>query len=111
LKRAKIARGKYFDLVKDTQAKGMLVFCPETYNQENDLNVRVFADYYGVLEDPTTGSANGCLAGYLVKYRYFGGDRIGIRVEQGYEVGRPLLLLLRAGDREGKIGVSVGGGL
>jgi len=37
---------------------------------ENDLNVRVFAEYYGVTEDPATGSANGCLAGYLVNHNY-----------------------------------------
>lgn len=109
LKRARIAKDKYFELVKDTQAKAILIFCPETYNNENDLNVRVFADYYGVPEDPATGSANGCLAGYLVKHRYFGKDRINIRVEQGYEIGRPSLLLLKAKSREGKIDVYVGG--
>jgi len=109
LKQARIARGKYFELVKDTQAKTILIFCPETYNQENDLNVRVFADYYGVPEDPATGSANGCLAGYLVKNRYFGKDRINIRVEQGYEIGRPSLLLLKAESKEGRIDVYVGG--
>lgn len=108
LKRAKIAKDKYFELIKDTQAKAILIFCPETY-QENDLNVRVFGDYYGVPEDPATGSANGCLAGYLVKYRYFGKDRINIRVEQGYEIGRPSLLSLRAEDKGGEIDVSVGG--
>ncbi len=109
LKRAGIARDKYFELVKDTQAKAILIFCPETYNNKNDLNVRVFADYYGVPEDPATGSANGCLAGYLVKHRYFGKDRINIRVEQGYEIGRPSLLLLKAKSREGKIDLYVGG--
>ena len=109
LKRARISREKYYELIKNTQAKAILIFCPETYNNENDLNVRVFADYYGVPEDPATGSANGCLAGYLVKYRYFGKDRINIRVEQGYEIGRPSLLLLKAEDREGKIDVQVGG--
>ncbi len=50
LKQAEIARDRYFELIKDTQAKAILIFCPETYNQENDLNVRVFADYYGVPE-------------------------------------------------------------
>ena len=109
LKQARIARDKYFELVEKTQAKTILIFCPETYNQENDLNVRVFADYYGVPEDPATGSANGCLAGYLVKHRYFGEDRIDIRVEQGYEIGRPSLLLLKAESKEGKIDVFVGG--
>jgi|Deesub1362B_J571_1020462.scaffolds.fasta_scaffold02483_5 trans-2,3-dihydro-3-hydroxyanthranilate isomerase len=109
LKQAKVARDKYFELIKDTQAKAILIFCPETYKEENDLSVRVFADYYGVPEDPATGSGNGCLAGYLVKYRYFGEDRINIRVEQGYEIGRPSLLFLRAEEKEGKINISVGG--
>ena len=71
--------------------------------------MRVFADYYGVPEDPATGSANGCLAGYLVKYRYFGKDRIDIRSEQGYEIGRPSLLLLKAEQSGEDIHISVGG--
>jgi trans-2,3-dihydro-3-hydroxyanthranilate isomerase len=40
LKRARIIRDKYFKLIKDIQAKAILIFCPETYNQENDLNER-----------------------------------------------------------------------
>ena len=109
LKRARILRDKYFEFIKDTQAKAILVFCPETYCKENDLNVRVFADYYGVPEDPATGAATGCLAGYLVKHRYFGRPRINIRVEQGYEIGRPSLLLLKAEGKEKRIDVYVGG--
>ncbi|MHC4587511.1 MAG: PhzF family phenazine biosynthesis protein [Planctomycetota bacterium] len=91
------------------QAKAILVFCPETYSQENDLNVRVFVDYYGIPEDPATGSGNGCLAGYLVKNRYFDKDQIDIRAEQGYEIARPSLIYLRAKDTEGQIDISVGG--
>jgi trans-2,3-dihydro-3-hydroxyanthranilate isomerase len=109
LKRAKIVREKYLDLVKSLEAKGILIFCPETHKPGSDLSVRVFVDYYGVPEDPATGAGNGCLAGYLVKYRYFGKDSIDIRVEQGYEIGRPSLLLLRSEERDGKIDVFVGG--
>jgi len=109
LKRARTARDKYFEFIRNTRAKAILIFCPETYSRENDLHVRVFADYYGVPEDPATGSANGCLAGYLVKHHYFGKDRINIRVEQGYEIERPSLLLLKAESKEGKIDVYVGG--
>jgi trans-2,3-dihydro-3-hydroxyanthranilate isomerase len=69
----------------------------------------VFADYLGVPEDPATGSANGCLAGYLVKYSYFGEEPINLRVEQGYEIGRPSLLLLKAQKKDGEIEVFVGG--
>jgi trans-2,3-dihydro-3-hydroxyanthranilate isomerase len=109
VKRTRVARDQYFKLVEKTQAKMILVFCPETYNQDKNLNVRVFCDYVGIPEDPATGSGNGCLAGYLVKHRYFGNDKIDIRVEQGYEIGRPSLLFLRAENKQGKIDVSVGG--
>jgi len=109
MKRARIVRDKYFGLVEKTQAKSILIFCSETYSRENDLNVRVFADYLGVPEDPATGSANGCLAAYLTRHRYFGKPQVNVRVEQGYEIGRPSLLLLKAEERAWKIDVFVGG--
>jgi trans-2,3-dihydro-3-hydroxyanthranilate isomerase len=109
VKRAKVARDKYFGMIKGLQAKAIFIFCSQTYDKQNDLNARMFCDYYGVAEDPATGSANGCLAGYLVKYQYFGDNRVDVRVEQGYEIGRPSLLYLRAEEKDGKIDVSVGG--
>jgi len=109
VKRAKVAKDKYFKLIENRQAKAILVFCPETYSRENDLNVRVFVNYYGIPEDPATGSGNGCLAGYLVKNRYFGKVQIDIRAEQGYEIARPSLIYLRAENKEGQIDISVGG--
>ena len=109
VKQAGVIKDRLFDWAKDKQAKTIFVFCPETYNRKNDLNVRFFADYFGVAEDPATGSANSCLAAYLVKYKYFGTNKIDIRVEQGYEIGRPSLLYLKAEEKEGKIDVSVGG--
>ena len=109
LQRAKVQQERYFDLIRDTVAKGLLIFCPEAHAAPNDLSVRVFVDYYGVPEDPATGSANGCLAGYLVKHHYFGRDQIDIRCEQGYEIGRPSLLLLRAAQHDAGIDIQVGG--
>jgi trans-2,3-dihydro-3-hydroxyanthranilate isomerase len=109
VKRAKVVKDKYFKLIENRQAKAILVFCPETYSKENDLNVRVFVDYFGIPEDPATGSGNGCLAGYLVKHRYFDTDQIDIRIEQGYEITRPSLIYLKAENNEGQIDVSVGG--
>lgn len=109
LKKANVDKEKYYNLIRDTLAKGILVFCPETHAPQNDISVRVFVDYYGVPEDPATGSGNGCLAGYLVKYLYFGKDSINIRSEQGYEIGRPSLLLLKANQSSDHINISVGG--
>ncbi|MFZ5642603.1 MAG: PhzF family phenazine biosynthesis protein [Bacillota bacterium] len=90
-------------------ARGMLVFCPETYEKQNRLNVRAFFHHYGVPEDPATGSANGCLAGYLLKHRYFGADSFEISVEQGYEIERKSVLYLSASSDGGKFNIRVGG--
>jgi trans-2,3-dihydro-3-hydroxyanthranilate isomerase len=109
VKKVQINREKYFGLIEHTDAKAIMVFSPEAYNSENDLNVRDFAEYYGIPEDAATGSANGCLSSYLVKYQYFKKSEINIRVEQGYEIKRPSLLFLKASDDNGKINVNVGG--
>ncbi len=110
VKRAKVNLAEFFGLFKSIEeAECIDIFCPETYHKENNLNVRVFADCHGTPEDPATGSGNGCLAGYLAKYKYFGKDSIDIRLEQGYEIGRPSLLFLKAAIEGDKIDVNVGG--
>jgi trans-2,3-dihydro-3-hydroxyanthranilate isomerase len=108
LKRARVEREKLLDLIENTSAKAILIFCPEVRKKGNHLSVRVFTEVPG-FEDPATGSGNGCLAAYLVNHQYFGKNSVDIRVEQGYEIGRPSLLLLKAEENEGKISVSVGG--
>lgn len=109
LKKAEISLDEYNSLLKDTEAKAIFIFCPNTYHEENDLNVRMFAPYYGVSEDPATGSANGCLAAYLIKHHYFDSNEIHVKVEQGFEIGRPSLLFLKSYETKGKIKVYVGG--
>ena len=109
LRECRVSRDRYFTLIEDMESKLILVFAPETRRPENDLSVRVFADYYGVPEDPATGAANGCLAGYLVNHRFFGEPRIDVRVEQGHEINRTSLLHLRAQDQGDRIDVFVGG--
>ena len=109
LKKIKINRKKYFDLVGNISAKLILAFCSETYSDDLDLSVRVFVDYYGIPEDPATGSGNGCLAGYIVKHRYFDKTRIEIRTGQGYEINRPSKIYLKATENDNGIDVFVGG--
>lgn len=105
-----VDRAACMRLIEQGEAKSLFVFCPETYQHENQVNARMFDHYHGIDEDPATGSANGCLAAYLVRHRYFGSSSIEIRVEQGYEIGRPSLLLLKAGEsEEALIDVAVGG--
>jgi trans-2,3-dihydro-3-hydroxyanthranilate isomerase len=109
LQKAQVNLESYYQLIARTEAKGILVFAPEPHEVGNDLSVRVFVDYFGVPEDPATGSGNGCLAGYLVEHKVFGENRIDLRAEQGYEIGRPSLLRLRAEKNADAIDVYVGG--
>ena len=108
LRRCRLDRDLY--LQTEGAGRNLYVFCPEPHEGgPGDLSARMFADDIGVPEDPATGSAAGCLAGYLVRHGYFGVDSIDKRVEQGYEIHRPSLLYLRARREGDGISVSVGG--
>ncbi len=108
LRRCKVDWERYTELVGPD--KNLYVFCPEPHEDgPGDLSARMFADDLGVPEDPATGSAAGCLAGYLAEHRYFGTDPVDVRVEQGYEIKRPSLLYLRAETKGGEMTVHVGG--
>ncbi|MDA8233534.1 MAG: PhzF family phenazine biosynthesis protein [Clostridia bacterium] len=109
IKKAKVDVAGLMDLVGGQEAKALFLFCPETYEPDNRLNARMFGHYYGVPEDPATGSANGCLAGYLMKYDYFGPGPLEVRVEQGYEIGRKSILYLSGSRQEDDYRILVGG--
>ncbi len=109
IRKIKTDQGLLGQIFKETRSTVILVFSPETYSKKNDLNVRVLGLVTEIPEDPATGSGNGCLAAYLVKERYFGRDEVNIRVEQGYEINRKSLLLLRARKAPAGIQVDVGG--
>lgn len=109
VKLAGLNRKYYPDQLAGVETKAILLFAPEVEQLDNHLHVRVFAEYYGVSEDPATGSANGCLAGYLALHRYFGAPEINTRVEQGYEIHRPSLVLIQTEEENDTISVSVGG--
>jgi trans-2,3-dihydro-3-hydroxyanthranilate isomerase len=74
-----------------------------------DIRARVFVPGSTVPEDPATGSANACLAGYLAKRT----PRDGVlrwEVAQGVEMGRPSRLQIEAHKHAGVIdAVRVGG--
>jgi trans-2,3-dihydro-3-hydroxyanthranilate isomerase len=108
LRRCKVDWERYTEVAGP--GKNLYVFCPESHDDgPGDLSARMFANDLGVTEDPATGSAAGCLAAYLLEHSYLGTDAVDVRVEQGYEIGRPSLLYLQA-ERDGeKIIVNVGG--
>ena len=109
LKRAKINKDAYFALVTDAWTKNILVFCREGHEAAHSLSVRVFADFYGIAEDAATGSGNGCLAAYLAQHQVLGSSTLDVLAGQGYEMGRPSTLALRADNNANGIEVFVGG--
>jgi len=108
LRRCKVDWERYTEVADP--GKNLYVFCPEPHDEgPGDLSARMFANDLGVPEDPATGSAAGCLAAYLLEHSYLGTDSVDVRVEQGYEIGRPSLLYLRAARDGHEISVDVGG--
>lgn len=109
VKRARVNLDRLRAILGAHDAIAPAIFCAETLDAENDIHVRVLDDIYGAPEDPATGSANGCIAGYMVEHGYFGADKIMIRSEQGYQIGRPSLLHLEAERVGNEIDIRVGG--
>ena len=75
----------------------------------NDLSARFFFDAHGVREDPATGNGAAFLGAYLLEHRVLPEATLDLRIEQGFEVHRPSLVLLRARTVGGHREISVGG--
>lgn len=71
---------------------------------------RMFANEYGIPEDPATGSSTGPLAVYMIRHGLLSG-RSGTRFvsEQGSKMGRRSLLHVEIHGENGADGIFVGG--
>lgn len=87
---------------------GPYLFSLETTDAKVKVHTRFFAPHLGILEDPATGSAAGPLVGYLLKHRIFG-EKFEIRNEQGVEMGRPSLIVMRGNAEGGTYSIEIGG--
>lgn len=109
VKRCRVEKASYNELLKKVGEDGILVFSPEAREEGDDFSVRVFVEAFGIPEDAATGSGNGCLAAYLSHYRYLGSETVDAKVDQGHELGRPSRIYLKAVKEGGQLQVSVGG--
>ena len=85
------------------------LYCHETHDARNDLCARFFFEAHGVREDPATGNGAAFLGAYLLEHRVFPRTDFALRIEQGFEIRRPSLVLLRARIVGDSREVSVGG--
>lgn len=109
--RCKVNHQVYDEMLEKIGDANLFVFTEETIHPENDLHARVFMFTSGHLEDPATGSANGNLAGYLLKNNFFNKNNISYSVEQGYSIGRPSLLKIKAKKNDDNFLIQVGGSI
>jgi len=77
-------------------AGNTFVFTTETEFPGSGVHGRMLAPLLGISEDPATGSANGPLGCYLVRYKVLASEgELRVVSEQGIEMGRPSFLHIR----------------
>ena len=70
--------------------RNLVVFTTETFEKNNSAHSRCFAPYFGINEDPVTGSTNGPLLLVLIKLGSINQQKkiISVTFEQGDFIGR-----------------------
>lgn len=109
LRRARLDLDAYAPLAAAGCPPLVYLFCAGTRDARNDLSARFFFEAHGVREDPATGNGAAFLGAYLLEHRLLGGDDLDLRIEQGHDLGRPSLVMVRARMHDGAREISVGG--
>ena len=100
-----------FERVFGVEGPGKVYLYTEPAAQAgNHVHARMFAPGMGIPEDPATGAAVAALAGLLAASGRFGDGSHAVRIEQGYEMGRPSLIELSLTINGGQlVSASIGG--
>ena len=107
--RSRLRIDQWEQSLKDADTNMVMVFAADPERPGSDMRARMYGPSVNVIEDPATGSACACLAGYLAARTPRDGTLKWV-VEQGFEMGRPSILHIEADKSAGKItGVRVGG--
>ncbi|HMM46889.1 MAG TPA: PhzF family phenazine biosynthesis protein [Thiobacillaceae bacterium] len=109
LRRSRLDLDAFAGLASEGFPPLVYLFCRETHDPRNDLCARFFFEAHGVREDPATGNGAAFLGAYLLEHAYFTGPDLSLRIEQGHEIRRPSLVMLRARMADGTPEVHVGG--
>ncbi len=86
-----------------SRAIGIHLYVEAEESPSADIETRMFAPLYGVVEDPATGSANVALTALLASLAVEQDVRLEQRISQGVDMGRPSLMVASAEKRDGKV--------
>lgn len=109
LQRSKFDLDNFRILLNEGFPPLLYLYCNETLNKDNDLSVRFFFEAHGVREDPATGNGAAFLGAYLLEHQSNNTDDISIRIEQGYQMRRPSLIMMKARMHNDVPKIKVGG--
>ena len=108
--RARINRDAWESVLRPYWAPHVFFFAFDPERPGSDIRARMFAPVAGVDEDPATGSAATALAAYLAARDEISDGTLTWVIEQGFEMGRPSIILAEARKRGGDISsIRVGG--
>lgn len=68
------------------------VYCRQTTANDSTFSARMFAPDMGIAEDPATGSAAAAFAGVVQHFDRLPDGTHFLRIEQGFDMGRPSLI-------------------
>ena len=76
------------DVCRSRDAVGVAPFSIGAQLSGCQVKVRAFPPSQGIVEDPVTGSANGCIGAYIARHGLWDGPSVSYFAEQGSELGR-----------------------
>jgi trans-2,3-dihydro-3-hydroxyanthranilate isomerase len=110
LAKARVAAPHWDSVFRDQGLTGAFLYCRETVHTTSSFHARMFAPDFGVPEDPATGSAAAAFAGVVHRFDALPDGVHKRPIEQGYEMGRPSLIVLIIEVERGKLqAVRIGG--
>ncbi|MFI5311117.1 MAG: PhzF family phenazine biosynthesis protein, partial [Gemmatimonadales bacterium] len=108
--RARVRLEKWETTLKASWAPEIFVFAKDPEGGDAHYRARMFAPRLNITEDPATGSANACFAGFLAARAATRDGTFAWTVDQGIEMGRPSRLEIEADKAGGAItAIRVGG--
>ncbi|MDJ0931197.1 PhzF family phenazine biosynthesis protein [Breoghania sp.] len=110
LARARPNLAAWVDALGDGDHNNAFLYCRDTRNHRTTFRARMFAPEMGITEDPATGSAAAAFAGVIRTFDKPTDGTHFIRVEQGFEMGRPSLIDLEIDIEGNELGaIRIGG--
>jgi trans-2,3-dihydro-3-hydroxyanthranilate isomerase len=108
--RSRLRLEKWEATLKSSWAPDVFLFARKPEGGDAHFHARMFGPGVNVPEDPATGSANACLAGYLAARAPQKDGTLAWTVDQGIEMGRPSRIEIEADKSAGAVtAIRVGG--